>query len=203
MTTDGAGPPNSKVARVIREYDLDGWGDRLESEWVGTDGERTSLRDLADLFNRVVLESALADAGVAMSDHDVETTYRILTDDDVARADVLRKERELERDGVDVEGLRSDFVTHQAVHTYLTEYREAELTDQSPDPDRKVETLERLSGRTTAVSESTLEGLIEADEVTDREYELFVEIRVVCEECGTDYTLVDLISQGGCHCDAG
>lgn len=202
--TDADAPdvPNSKVARVIDEYDLDGLGDRLEAEWLGIDGDRTSLRDLADEFNRTVLEAALRDAGVVAIDQDVESTYRILMDSDVSRADALRKERELERAGTDVEKLKSDFVTHQAVHSYLRNYRDAELEDQSVDPERKVETLERLEGRTAVVARSTLDGLVRAEQVTDREYEIFVEVRAVCEECGRDYALVDLVRDGGCNCDA-
>ena len=47
MTTEASGK-NTKVARVIREYGLDGMGAKLEAEWTGEAGERTSLRDLAD-----------------------------------------------------------------------------------------------------------------------------------------------------------
>lgn len=202
MSTDTDGRPDSKVARVIDEYELDGLGDRLEAEWLGLDGERTSLRDLADEFNRAVLEAALRDSGVVAIEYDVESAYRILTDNDVPRADVLRKERELEREGIDVEELRSDFVTHQAVHSYLRDYRGAELEDRSVDPAEKVDTLQRLEGRTAAVARSTLDGLVRAGEVTDREYELFVDVRVVCEGCGRDYALVDLVSDGGCDCDS-
>lgn len=193
--------PRSKVARLIDAYDLEGIGAALEADWTGADGGRTSLRDLADEFNRAVLEAALQDAGETVTEYDVETTYRLLTDDDVSNADRLRKERELERAGVSAEDLRGDFVTHQAVHTYLTKYREAELQEQSVDPDAKVETLERLEGRTAAVAESTLSSLVEAEAITDREYELFVEVRAVCEHCGSDYSLVDLISSGGCTCE--
>ncbi|MEF8780677.1 MAG: hypothetical protein V5A46_08370 [Haloferacaceae archaeon] len=201
MGVDESEVPNCKVARVIAKYDLEGWGERLESRWLGVDGERTSLRDLADEFNRAVLEAALRDAGVVALDYDIESTYRILTDDGVPQADTLRKERELTREGVEVEQLRSDFVTHQAVHTYLRDYRDAELEDESIDPERKVGTLQRLEGRTAAVAQSTLEGLVRAGEVTDRDYELFVEVRVVCEDCGRDYALVDLVREGGCDCD--
>lgn len=192
--------PSSKVARVIDTYDLDGMGEYLESAWTGEDGSRTSLRDLANEFNRSVLAAAIRESGATATDHDVAASYRVLTGDDVSNADTLRKERELDRDGVDVATLRRDFVTHQAMHTYLTEYREAELEDRSIDAGKKVETLERLEGRTAAVAESTLSSLIDAEEVTDRDYELFVELRTVCEECGSDYALVDLIGNGGCDC---
>lgn len=203
MSSKSDGKPNSKVANVIEQYDLTGWGDRLEREWLGETGDRTSLRDLADTFNRAVLAAALRDAGEAVIEEDVASTYRVLTDDGVSKADVLRKERDLERLGVDVDAVRSHFVTHQAIHTYLTKYREAELTDRAPDPEAKIETIERLEGRTAAVAESTLEGLVGADAVSDRSYELFVDVRTVCEDCGTDYALVDLIRQGGCDCAEG
>lgn len=194
--------PNSKVARVIDEYDLDGWGDRLEDEWLGVEGERTSLRDLADQLNRAILASALQQSGDVVIEQDIDSIYTILTGDDVPQADTLRKECELARDGIDVDTLRKDFVTHQAVHSYLRKFREAELSDQSIDPDRKVETLQRLEGRTAAVAESTLNGLVRAGEVSERDYELFVEVRTVCGECGRDYALVDLVRDGGCDCDA-
>lgn len=200
MTKTDGDRPSSKVARVIDDYELEGMGAYLESAWTGEDGERTSLRDLADEFNRAVLGAAIRASGGRATDHDVAASYRVLTGDDVSNADTLRKERELERDGVDVEGLRRNFVTHQAVHTYLTDYREAELEERSVDPARKVETLERLEGRTAAVAESTLSSLVDAGAVNDRDYELFVEVRSVCEECGSDYALVDLIADGGCDC---
>ncbi|MFC6771661.1 rod-determining factor RdfA, partial [Halorubrum pallidum] len=56
--TDTSSRPNSKVARVIEAYDLAGLGAQLERQWTGADGDRTSLRDLADVFNRRVLEAA-------------------------------------------------------------------------------------------------------------------------------------------------
>lgn len=196
---DGA-KPASKVARVIEAYELEGMGGYLERAWTGEDGTRTSLRDLADEFNRSVLDAAVRAAGGTATEYDIDATYRILTDEDVSSADTLRKERDLERDGVSVDSLRSDFVTHQAIHTFLTEYREAELDDRTVDPGEKIDTLERLEGRTAAVAESTLSSLVDADAVIDRDYELFVEVRTVCEDCGSDYGLVELISNGGCDC---
>ncbi|SEH57582.1 hypothetical protein SAMN05192561_10885 [Halopenitus malekzadehii] len=196
--------PNTKVARVIDEYDLVGKGAELEDAWTGATGERTSLRDLAEEFNRSVLEAALRQAGEAVAETDIDSAYQTLTDDDVPRADEMRKRRDLEDSGVDVDEVLSDFVTHQAIYTYLTEYREAELPDRSENLlERKTETLERLQGRTTAVTESTIETLVSGDKLTDRDYEVFVDVRVVCSDCGTDYTASELLRQGGCDCDAG
>lgn len=51
--------PTCKVARVIREYDLEGLGDELEHGWTADGDNRTSLRGLATYFNERVLDAAL------------------------------------------------------------------------------------------------------------------------------------------------
>ncbi len=191
----------TKVERVIDDYDLEEWGARLEAEWIGDGTERTSLRDLATKFNLAVLRAALRDAGMAVITADVESTYHTLTDDDVSRSDEIRKRRELERNGVDVDEVLSDFVTHQAVHTYLTNVREAELTRDDEDRvERKKETIQRLANKTRVVTDSTLEELVRADLLTDKNYEVFINVRVVCDNCGADYAVDELIDQGGCDC---
>lgn len=192
----------TKVERVIERYDLDGLGDRLEAEWVGDGTERTSLRDLATEFNIAVLRAALLDVGESTISSDVESTYQTLTDDDVPRSDEIRKRRELERAGVDVEDVLSDFVTHQAIHTYLTNVREAELTrDEGDRVERKKETIQRLASRTQVVTDSTLDELARAELLSEHNYEVFVNVRVLCEDCGADYTVDELITQGGCDCE--
>lgn len=193
--------PNSKVAEVINEYNLTGMGSHLENKWLGKDGKRTSLRDLAELFNQSILESALDGAGETTIEYDLKSTYHILTGEDVSSSDRLRKSRQLERAGIDVDDLRNSFVTHQAIHTYLTKYREVEIDGQELDPERKIKTIERLEGRTAAVADTTLDELIAANHVANREYQIFVDVRTVCEECGSSYRLVELISQGGCTCE--
>ncbi len=196
------GRRQTKVERVIDAYDLEGLGDRLEREWVGEGTERTSLRDLATEFNVEVLRAALSAAGESTIESDVESTYHTLSDDDVPRSDEIRKRRELERAGLEVEDVLSDFVTHQAIHTYLTKVREAELTkDEGDRIERKKETIQRLASRTQVVTDSTLEELSRAELLSDREYETFVNVRAVCNNCGTDYTIDELISQGGCDCE--
>lgn len=194
--------PDSKVARVIDTYELDGWGETLERRWTDETGERTSLRDLADTLNEEIMTAALRDADVSVTTLDAASTYRTLSGEgDVSPADRHRKERELEQAGVDVETVRSDFVTHQAVHTYLTSYRDAELEDRSEGrAERAVENLQRLQGRAGVVTESTVERMVSTEEITDHEYEVFVDIQVVCEDCERTYSVNELLTAGGCDC---
>lgn len=198
MTTEASGT-NTKVARVIREYELDSMGATLEAAWTGETGERTSLRDLADEFNEAVLEAALRDADASPLSVDVSSTYEALRGESTSSA--TRARRRLEREDVDVDELTGDFVTHQAVHTYLTEEREASLPAADDEMvDRKIETIEKLQGRVSAVAESAISSLANADELDRDGYDVLVDVRAVCPNCGTDTTVGELLRRGGCDC---
>lgn len=198
MSTGGR---RTKVERVIESYDLDGWGERLEARWLGEGTERRSLRDLADEFNRAVVRAALTAQRGSVVSADVEGTYRTLAGEAPREAELVRKRRELAREGVDVDRLERDLVTHQAIHTYLRRVRGASFDRDDGDRlARKAETVQRLVGRTRAVTDSTLEELVAADAIADRPYEAVVDLRVVCTECGTAYGVEELLEGGGCHC---
>ncbi len=205
MTVESDSRRRTKVERVIDTYELEEWGARLEAEWLGEGGNRTSLRDLATEFNIAVLQEALREAGGTPTRRDVENTYEILTDDDATSSERIRKRRSLERTGVDIDDVRSDFVTHQAIHTYLTTVREAELPKNDDDEsrrERKKETIQRLASRTQVVTDSTIDELVRAELLTEQNYDVLVSVTVVCENCGTTYTVGELIDSGGCDCSS-
>lgn len=190
---------NTKVARVIEEYDLDGMGTQLETAWTGETDERTSLRDLADEFNEAVLETALREAGVSPLKFEVSGTYEALRSG--SGSETTRAERRLKRESINPDALAKDFVTHQAIHTYLTKERGASLPENEEDPvESKVETIEKLKGRVAAVAESTVSSLALTDELDGDEYDVLVNIRAVCPACGSDYPVGELLRQGGCEC---
>ena len=201
MADSGSGR-RTKVERVMEEYGLEEWGERLEAEWLGEGGERTSLRDLAAEFNRAVVRAALEEARGSVVSSDVESAYQTLVAGEAGEPDRIRKRRELERAGVDVDALESDVVSHQAIHTYLRRVRDAAFERDDGDRlARKSETVQRLASRTRAVTETTVEELANAGLVTDRDYDVVVDLRVVCNDCGRDYTVADLFEQGGCDCE--
>jgi len=200
MTTETT-DTNTKVARVIRKYGLDGMGVNLEAAWTGKSGERTSLRNLADEFNEAVLEAALREANVSSVSVNVSSTYDALQSE--SGSSKTRARRHLEREEINVDELTGDFVTHQAIHTYLTEEREANFPEPSDDmAERKVETIEKLEGRVSAVAETAISSLANADELDDDGYDVLVDVRAVCPYCGADLPVGELIRQGGCNCGA-
>jgi hypothetical protein len=196
-------PPDrtrSKVGRLVREYDLEGLPAELEARWTGESGERTSLRDLADLFNRRLLERALERAGRSSLEANVDQLYRALTDDDVSTGVRTRTRRELERDGIDVDALESDFVSHQAIHTHLTKYRGVDHARDEDLAEKSLQRLRRLQGRTEAVTTDTVERLIDREEVEGDEVRVLVNVQVLCQNCGTSYDATEFIEGGGCDC---
>lgn len=189
---------------MIDRYELAGLGDELAARWVGDGYDRESLRSLADRFNRRVLAAGMEAAGLTPLDGEVDNTYRLLTDDDVSAGMRTQVERRLERDGLDIEQLRTEFVSHQAVHTYLTDDREIDPpgTDESPAERlaRDRETIQRLQSRLEAVTENTVSRSVATDRLDIGEFSVLVDLQVVCADCGGTYEITDLFEAGGCDC---
>jgi hypothetical protein len=184
---------------VIDKYDLTEMGARLESAWTGETGERTSLRDLATMFNEAVLTAALREAGSGSLAVEVAGTYETLSSG--SDADATRVRRGLEREGVDPDDIESDFVTHQAIHTYLKRDRDASLpADDRDRRERKIESIKKLQGRLTAVTETALSALAATDELDRDDYDVLVNVRAVCPDCGADQPISELLQESGCSC---
>jgi hypothetical protein len=200
--TESTPGPRGKVERVIEAYGLGGLGDELERRWTGARGDRESLRSLADRFNRAVLRSALDEAGASPLDGEVENTYRLLRGDDVSTGMRTEVRRQLERDGVDLDSVEADFVSHQAIHTYLRDHRGAELeTEEQSRVEKEAETIRRLQGRVSVVTESGLTRLKNADDITLGDFDVLTDVQVYCSDCGSQYEAVELVERGGCDCD--
>jgi hypothetical protein len=202
MTTASDDPPRNKVARLIEEYELAGLGAELEARWTGDGVERTSLRDLAEFFNRKLLAAALQEAGRTPLDDEVKSLYQNLTGDDVSQGVRTDTRTTLTTDGVDVDALEREFVTYQAIRSYLKDWRGAEYQQRS-DAEKLAadrETIQRLLTRTLTVTEDRLRQLRDTDRIAAAEFEVFVDAQVLCQRCGTQYSAVEFIDNGGCDC---
>jgi hypothetical protein len=200
--TADPGRPSSKVARVIDEYGLEGYGDELERQWLGEGDERQSLRELATQLNRRVLEAAIRNAGDTARPDEVSRMYTALTDSDVSGGMRQEVQNDLERTGVDVETLQKDFVSHQAVHTYLREYRGVERESEPTDRIASTrEAIERLQGRLQAVVERNLETLVSTDRIALGSFDVIVTVSVVCTDCNRQYSVFELLDRGRCDCE--
>lgn len=197
-----AGSYDSKVARLIEAYGLgEAYGDRLESRWLGESGDRASVRELTDAFNQRLLQAAVDAADVTYLDGELENLYRLLVADDVSSGARVEARDRLSRDGVDVDSLESDFVSHQTMWNYLRRYREAARPVETDGKlDRERQNIQRLLSRTDSVVTEKLDRLGAADELTLGEFIVFVDVDVLCQDCGTQYSVGELLDGGGCDC---
>jgi hypothetical protein len=199
----GAAADSGKVARLIDRYGLDGTGDDLVARWTGDGAERSSLRELADWFNRELLRVSMVRAGMNPMDRTVEHHHDALTDTEGSEGHRTEVRNELARAGVDVDALLADFVSHQSVHTYLTRVRGARSPTENTAPvANDVQSIRRLLGRTTTVADDALERHRTADRIALGEFDVLVDLRVICRDCGTDSDVVSLLEEGGCDCES-
>lgn len=196
-------PRQTKVERLITEYGLDGIGDELERRWTGQGGNRDSLRTLADVFNRRILAQAMTDRGVDTIDGEVENYYRLLTDEDISKGTKTETEMRLQQAEIDTEALRKDFVTYQAIRTFLQDVRGASYS--SGDTTSSIESVrtsfDRLIGRTTAVVEQKLRQFRSSGQLTLGSFQVRASVAVYCEDCETQYDVTTLLDRGGCDCE--
>jgi hypothetical protein len=194
---------SNKVARLIAEYDLGKlFGDKLEELWTADGKERESLRSLADRFNERLLRAAIDDVGGSTLDGEVANLHRLLTSDDVSSGQRSEARNRLRQEGVDIDKLESNFVTYQAIRSYLRDYRSAEYEKPSDETRIKnvTETVQRLTSRTRSVVENSIDHLQSTSTVSIGKFRVFVEIDVLCEDCNSQYAIVELLERGSCDC---
>lgn len=194
----------SKVARLIESYELRPLGTDLEAAWLGEAGERQSLRDLADRFNRALLLAAIRDAGMDIVDGEAENYYRLLTDEDVSAGRRVEARNRLEAAGVNVDSLAEDFVTYQAIRHYLTEVRGAsyERGEETTGVEHERGVIDRLQSRVECVVGDTVDRLHGAGRLTVGDYRVLVSVDVLCQDCGGQYTVGELLGDGHCGCES-
>lgn len=194
----------TKLERVIEKYDLSGFGQELVDRWLGQDGhERESLRSLASITNARILQAALEHVDEAPLEGEVDNLVRLLNSDDVSAGMRAQTRQRLEQLGIDVDDLTADFVSHQAIHTYLTSVRKVKYeSDSSPDEklNDRLETIQRLESRLQAVTESTIEQLPTDDEFSVGSIDVIASVQILCTDCGQQYSVQELIEQNGCDC---
>ena len=191
----------SKVERVVEKYDLENFGDELARRWTAPeDGD--SLRNLADLMNQKVISAALRETNAEVLQGEVENMYTLLTDDETTEGMRVQAKNTLESKGVDVDQLLSDFVSHQAVYTYLTDIRDVSKEANSTNRvDSVIQAVQKLRGRLVAVIERNLTSLRSTHKLRLGDFDVLVDTQVYCRDCGTQYEVIQLLERGGCDCD--
>ncbi|WP_254532659.1 rod-determining factor RdfA [Natrinema gelatinilyticum] len=201
-TSSATSSCDCKLGRIAERYELARLYEDLVAYWTGDADEQYSIRTLATLVNQHILEVALETAGVSFKEGEVENTYRLLTDDDVSSGTRVQTRNELQRDGVPVEQVESDFVSHQTVYNHLTGCLETSIETPSDEErlERSEEKLGALQSRTVAVTSDTIDRLKRNEILEIGEFNVNVSVTVTCEDCFQEYTVRDLLENRSCDC---
>lgn len=193
-----------KVGRGVDAYELDDVNEELISRWCGEGRTRQSLRELADYFNRKLLRAGMGQAGTPPLDGEAANVYRLLTDDDVSSGARTQTRGRLEADGVDVDAIEAQFVSHQTVHSHLTDClgvtREKDGGDSGTRRAADRDRIRALQSRTEAVTTDALDRLADGDALALAGFDVFVDVTVLCDSCGRQHDVGALLDAGGCDC---
>lgn len=198
-TGNGSVDACCKVGRVAAAYGITDVDDELAARWRSS-GESTGVRELARTMNRWVLAAALREADREPLDGEAGNLLRLLTEDDIPESRRLEARRRLERDGIDVDAVLADTVSHQTVHTHLRTCLDLSKAEDDDRLDRRASTLFALQNRTETVTRDALASLSDGDELGLDGFDVIVDVRVVCESCGRSHDLSALLDAGGCRC---
>lgn len=188
---------NTKIDRIIEKYGLDGIREELGRRWTSEEN-RDSLRDLESYFNRHVLRAAVEEVGTIPLDGEVENIYRLLTEDDVQESNRTHARRRLEREGVDVDQVCSDFVSHQTIYRYLTNHLEVESPEEEKAGDESyVERVRALQNRTKVVTKDVVKRL-QDDDLDEDELDVLVDVKIRCPECGQYHRIDHFVEETEC-----
>lgn len=134
------------------------------------------------MFKQRLLEHALEDAGLPSLAGQEANLYRLLTDDEVSSTTQTRVGRQLEREGIDVDALDDDFVSYQAIQTYLQNYRDASYESDTDPIEQAQTTITQHRNRFVTVTESKLDRVEQTETFGLGNTEVTVDVRAYCRD---------------------
>lgn len=205
MTNDGSSVHELKVNRVMRKYGLEHLGDEMVSLWTSTGEDRLTLRELEAWFNKKVTAKAISKSEfeIDLVEPYAEQVYGVLRgDDDTVETDREVLKGELKQKGVKVDDLMEDFVSYQAVNTWLKKSKGAEPPEKDTSQEREAKMIARvrkLRSRCEKVGVDSIELLRKMGDVTTAPVDVDVRFTVTCKECKFPMPITEFISKGGCE----
>lgn len=189
-----------KVGTVIKKYELDSVNDNLIADWTGQRGDPKSVRTLADQLNCRLLRAEMRTADMDIVEGQVKNLHRLLTDDNALEAVRIQARNVLTDNGINVEQLENTFVSHQTVYRHLRSCLDIEKESDTLSIEKELTRINRMQNRAETVVDDTVSRLRDGEELALNNFEVLVNFRVMCEECGEFYNASELLDHGGCTC---
>jgi len=186
-----------KIDRVATKYDLDDL-DRMVRHRRRKNG--ASLRDLERLINTQILDAALAETDVDILG-DAASVYEVLTGSDVDTRRLVNVQDQMEKHGIDLEELESDFISYQTVRTHLNDCLGVDTSRQGVESiEEGYEIIRGDRQRHQEVVSRTIARFSRLNLVQIENPTVTVSTTIECESCKRTYRILEFLEQGRCEC---
>ncbi|MGQ3414414.1 rod-determining factor RdfA [Natrinema versiforme] len=189
-----------KIGTLADAYELDSLYEELVARWTGAHSEEESVRTLADRFNQRLLRAEMRDANIELVEGRVENLYELLTDEDRLEAVRLEAQSTLERNGIDVDRLQNQFVSHQTMYRHFRNCLDVEKERNVLTTEKERDRIHSIQHRAESVVDDSVARLRDGGKLDIDEFEVLINFRISCEHCGTLHDVTDLLEAGGCDC---
>lgn len=189
-----------KLCRVLSEWDVERYEDRLLRDWQGKNGPRKGYRTLAREINVMLLRREMDRAGVTTLANEASSKYDRLTGEDETIARETR--RLLRNEGVPIESLTSDFVSYGTVRTHLTSCLDAEYDPPDSSGRWTTESIDIATENAQQKIEEAVNALVNRDELhVGGDVSVGLDVTLTCSVCDARVDVDRAIRRGYvCSC---
>lgn len=173
------GQHGCKVCRVLDERGVEQYSEQLLEQWQDDDGQRKGYRALARWLNTSLLRREMDKAGLSTLGGEAESKYDRLQDPEGAEI-----ERMLQREGVDIQGLQTDFVSYGVIRTHLLECLGAEYDAPDTETEWEEESISIARDHAREKIEDAVSSLVNKGEIeVGGDVDIHLDAEIECGDC--------------------
>ena len=166
-----------KLLRIIRKYDLVGYGEEIAKKYTKSGAHRKSLRDLEEEINTKILDHATRGEPQITHEEYQDCVERLRSDE----RELTKKK--LDDLGVDGAEILDDMMTYETVRGYLMHHQNTIADLKKTKPDDEAQIVENLEYRAVMVVTEALERQYDRGNLPAA-LEVETNIQADCPECG-------------------
>lgn len=187
-----------KVCRVLDERDMERYEDQLVDQWQADGPDRKGYRQLAEWLNVTMLRREMDRAGLSTLGREAASKYERLDEGSPSVEEEVATD--LAAAGIDVDGLRADFVSYGVVRTHLRDCLDLEYTPESGD--WEADAIEMARDYATEKVAAAARSLHNKGDLDAGELAVNVDVELECESCHATVPADRAIRRGYiCECE--
>ena len=180
-----------KLQRIIRKYDMVGYGEEIAKKYTKSGKHRKSLRDLEEEINTKILDRATRDVPQITHEDYEDCVDRLCSND--------RKltKKKLDDLGVDGAEILEDMLTYETVRGYLMHHQNTIAELERTKPKDTLQIVKKLENKVLMVVSNALERQYDRGNLPAAPM-IETVIRADCPECGAEIAVTEYLRLKTC-----